>query len=46
MQAISYAITLAQLQWAARHRRECFRNGGLVFIRWGIFGGSAYITFR
>lgn len=46
MHSISYAMMLADQMWLKRDRRGINRNGGLVFWRFGIIGGSFYITFN
>lgn len=46
MHTVSYMMTLAAIQWGQRHRVERSRNGGLYFFRWGIVGGSVYVSFR
>ncbi len=46
MHTVSHVITLAQLQWQARGRIEVSRHGGIHFARWGLIGGSFYVSYR
>lgn len=46
MHSIAHMITLVQLQWQARGRVEVATHGGITFARWGLVGGSFYISYR